>query len=59
MGEAFIREDGKDALGKVATTIESSSSGMSVQTRLLSDRDIMNLRHDLTARFGLTIFLGY
>lgn len=68
MGEAFTPEDGKDALGitttkrgKVAASVESSTPGMLVQTRMLFNREIMNLQRDVTAlgaRFGLTIFLG-
>ena len=68
MGEAFAPEDGKDALGititkrsKLSTTTDASPPGMLVQTRLLFNREIMNLRRDVTAlgaRFGLTIFLG-
>jgi ABC-2 type transporter len=68
MGEAFTPEDGKDALGititkrsKVDATMDTSPPGMLVQTRLLFNREIMNLKRDVTAlgaRFGLTIFLG-
>ena len=68
MGEAFTPEDGQDALGititkrgKAASIVEASPPGMLVQTGLLFNRELMNLRRDVTAlgaRFGLTIFLG-
>jgi hypothetical protein len=68
MGEAFTPEDGKDELGititkrsKVAATSDLRPPGMLVQTKLLFNREIMNLQRDVTAlgaRFGLTIFLG-
>lgn len=68
MGEAFTPEDGKDALGititkrsKVASSTDDRPPGMLVQTGLLFNRELINLRRDVTAlgaRFGLTIFLG-
>jgi ABC-2 type transporter len=68
MGEAFTPEDGKDALGititkrgKAAAIADDRPPGMLVQTGLLFNRELMNLRRDVTAlgaRFGLTIFLG-
>jgi hypothetical protein len=68
MGEAFTPEDGKDALGITITKrgkgdamTDGHPPGMLVQTGLLFNRELKNLRRDVTAlgaRFGLTIFLG-
>jgi ABC-type multidrug transport system permease subunit len=69
MGDAFTPEDGKDALGITITkrgkveagAVDERPPGMLVQIRLLFQRELMNLRRDVTAvgaRFGLTIFLG-
>ena len=69
MGDAFIPEAGKDALGITITKrgkvedgmVDERPPGMLVQIRLLFNRELMNLRRDVTAvgaRFGLTIFLG-
>jgi ABC-2 type transporter len=68
MGDAFTPEDGKDALGititkrgKVEGNADERPPGMVTQTRMLFNRELINLRRDVTAvgaRFGLTIFLG-
>ena len=68
MGEAFKPEEGQDALGITITgrraTAEEKLSmppGFLTQTALLFEREINNLKRDITslaARFGLTITLS-
>jgi ABC-type multidrug transport system ATPase subunit/ABC-type multidrug transport system permease subunit len=69
MGEAFVPDDGQDALGITVTrrtargvdVYDTKPPGLVTQVKLLFTREINNLRRDVTAlgaRFGLTIFLG-
>jgi len=69
IGEAFIPEEGKDALGITITRrpngdgggSDAPPPGMGTQVHLLFKRELQNLRRDVTAvgaRFGLTTFLG-
>jgi ABC-2 type transporter len=69
MGDAFTPEDGKDALGititkrgKVEGNADERPPGMVTQTRMLFNRELINLRRDVTAvgaRFGLTILQSH
>lgn len=77
IGEPFIPDSGRDALGVTLTkrgnksghgssttggvTVEAPPPGPLVQIQLLFEREVNNLKRDVTAlgaRFGLTIFLG-
>jgi hypothetical protein len=68
MGDAFEPHEGQDALGititgRAATEEEKllKPPGFVTQTTLLFERELNNLRRDVTAlgaRFGLSIFLG-
>lgn len=69
MGEPFVPEEGKDALGisisrrfgRSENQGDASPPGFSTQLRLLFDREMVNLYRDVSAvasRFGLTIFLA-
>jgi ABC-2 type transporter len=70
IGDAFVPEEGKDALGITLTrrskkgeklTEVASPPGVFTQTNMLFMREVRNLHRDVTAlgaRFGLTVFLS-
>ena len=69
IGDVFLPEEGKDALGITITRrpkddgegSDDRPPGMGTQVSLLFQRELKNLRRDVTAvgaRFGLTTFLG-
>jgi hypothetical protein len=69
IGEAFVADSGKDALGITITRRagkgedfnDDKPPGMPTELRLLFRREFRNLVRDTTAlaaRFGITIFLG-